>query len=123
MGNKLYVGNLSFNTDEASLQALFSQAGELSEVSVIMDRMTNRSRGFAFITYVNNDDAQKAVGMFNGKELDGRALVVNEAKPQVKREGGFGGGERRGGFGGGDRDRRGGGDRNRDRGGNRDRRW
>jgi RNA recognition motif-containing protein len=124
MGNKLYVGNLSYNTTEETLSALFSEAGAVSEVAIMMDRMTNRPRGFAFVTMASNEEAQKAASMFNGREVDGRPIVVNEAKPMVPREGGFGGGGggSRGGFGGGggrgDRGGRGGrGDRGgRDRG-------
>ena len=108
MGNKLYVGNLSYNTTQETLESLFSQAGNVSEVAIVMDRMTNRPRGFAFVTMSSNDEAQKAITMYDGKEIDGRAIVVNEAKPMAPRGdgGGFGGGggERRsggGGFGGG----------------------
>lgn len=107
MGNKLYVGNLSYNTTQETLESLFSQAGNVSEVAIVMDRMTNRPRGFAFVTMASNDEAQKAISMYDGKEVDGRAIVVNEAKPMTPRTdgGGFGGGGRSsgGGFGGGGR--------------------
>lgn len=129
MGNKLFVGNLSYNTTEGTLMDLFSQAGAVSEVAVVLDRVSNRSRGFGFVTMASNEDAAKAVTMFDGKEIDGRQIIVNEAKPQTPRpEGGFGGGggERRGGGGfgggrGGDRGGRGGdrGDRGGSRGGGR----
>jgi RNA recognition motif-containing protein len=113
MGNKLFVGNLSYNTTEGTLMDLFSQAGAVSEVAIVLDRATNRSRGFGFVTMSSNEDAAKAITMYDGKDVDGRQIIVNEAKPPTPRpEGGFGGGgERRGGgFGGGGRggDRRGG---------------
>ena len=117
MGNKLFVGNLSYNTTEGTLMDLFSQAGAVSEVAIVLDRATNRSRGFGFVTMSSNDDAAKAITMFDGKDVDGRQIIVNEAKPQAPREGGFGGGGggggRSGGFGGGG----GGGGRGGDRGG------
>ena len=92
MGNKLYVGNLSYNTTEGDLQTMFSQAGTVQEVAIVLDRMTNQSRGFGFVTMASNDDASKAINMFHGKDVDGRTLVVNEARPPAPREGGFGGG-------------------------------
>ena len=97
MGNKLYVGNLSYNTTEGDLQSLFSQAGAVQEVAIVLDRMTNQSRGFGFVTMASNDDASKAINMFHGKDVDGRTLVVNEARPPAPREGGFGGGSGGGG--------------------------
>ena len=91
MTKKLYVGNLSFQTTEGDLDELFAQAGEVESVRIITDRDTGRSRGFGFVE-MGEDNAEKAIAQFNGTELDGRALTVNEARPQVKREGGGGGG-------------------------------
>jgi RNA recognition motif-containing protein len=101
MGTKLYVGNLSFNTTETDLQDLFAQAGEVSEVTLMQDKFTGKSRGFAFVTMGNEADAQKAVTEFNGKTVEGRPLTVNEARPREARPGGGGGGGGRGGYGGG----------------------
>lgn len=117
MGNKLYVGNLSFNTTEIAIQDLFSQCGSVSEVMLMQDKFTGRSRGFAFVTMSSDAEAQAAVNELQGKELDGRALTVNEARPREDRPPGGGGGGRfdgprrefRGGGGGGRDDRRGGG--------------
>ena len=95
MTKKLYVGNLSFQTTEGDLDELFAQAGEVESVRIITDRDTGRSRGFGFVE-MSEDNAEKAIAQFNGTELDGRALTVNEARPQVKREGGGGGGGRGG---------------------------
>lgn len=99
MGNKLYVGNLSFNTTETDLQDLFGQAGAVSEVMLIQDRFTGKSRGFAFVTMGSDEDAKNAITQFHGKPLDGRPLTVNEAQPREERRGGGGGGG--GGYGGG----------------------
>jgi RNA recognition motif-containing protein len=98
MGNKLYVGNLSFNTTEIAIQDLFSQCGTVSEVMLMQDKFTGRSRGFAFVTMGSDAEAQAAVTTFHGKDLDGRALTVNEARPREDRPAGGGGG---GGGGGG----------------------
>lgn len=106
MGNKLYVGNLSFNTTEIAIQDLFSQFGTVSEVLLMQDKFTGRSRGFAFVTMATDAEAQAAVSQGHGRELDGRALTVNEARPREDRPAGGGGG---GGFGGPRRDFRGGG--------------
>ena len=96
MGNaRLYVGNLSFNTSEAQLRELFAAHGEVSSASLVMDRETGRPRGFGFVEFANDDHARAAMAALSGKNVDGRDLTVNEAKP---REGGGGG---RGGFGGG----------------------
>lgn len=107
MATKLFVGNLSFNTTEGDIQGLFAQAGTVSSCELIMDKFTNKSRGFAFVTMGTQEEATKAIADFHGKELDGRALTVNEAKPREDRpRGDFGGGrggERRGGGGGGGR--------------------
>ncbi|MBE2203366.1 MAG: RNA-binding protein [Chthoniobacterales bacterium] len=91
MGNKLYVGNLSFNTTEIAIQDLFSQCGSVSEVMLMQDKFTGRSRGFAFVTMSSDSEAQAAVAAFHGKELDGRALTVNEARPREDRPPGGGG--------------------------------
>ncbi len=126
MSNKLYVGNLAFQTTSQELHELFAQAGKVESASVVEDRMTGRSRGFAFVEMSTNEEATAAIGQFNGKEVGGRALKVNEAKPREtgNRGGGFGGnrgggfgGNRGGGFGG----NRGGGGR--DGGGHREPRW
>ncbi|MBA2270083.1 MAG: RNA-binding protein [Chthoniobacterales bacterium] len=104
MGTKLYVGNLSFNTTETDLQDLFAQAGPVQEVTLMQDKFTGKSRGFAFVTMTSDADAQKAISEFNGKTVEGRPLTVNEARPREARPpgGGFGGGGGgRGGGGGG----------------------
>ena len=101
MGTKLYVGNLSFNTTETDLQDLFAQAGAVQEVTLMQDKFTGKSRGFAFVTMSNEADAQKAITDFNGKTVEGRPLTVNEARPREARPGGGGGGGGRGGYGGG----------------------
>jgi cold-inducible RNA-binding protein len=80
MAKKLYIGNLSYNTNDEGLRAAFQQAGTVVSVAVIMDKMTGRSRGFGFVE-MEDADADKAIDMWNGKELDGRELVVNEARP------------------------------------------
>ena len=111
MATKLFVGNLSFNTTEGDILDLFKQAGEVSSCELIVDKFTSKSRGFAFVTMATQEAATAAISQFNGKELDGRALTVNEARPKEDRPpgggGGFGGG--RGGGRGGDRGGRGGG--------------
>jgi RNA recognition motif-containing protein len=99
MGNKLYVGNLAFSTTETDLQDYFAQAGPVSEVLLIQDKFTGKSRGFAFVTMVNDADAQNAITQFHGKPFDGRTLTVNEARPREDRPSGGGGGG--GGYGGG----------------------
>lgn len=101
MGNKLYVGNLSFDTTENDLQDLFSGAGTVREAVLIQDKMTGKSRGFAFVTMSTDDEAQAAVSQFNGKDLQGRSLTVNEARPREEFSGGGGGGGARRSFGGG----------------------
>jgi len=105
MGNKLYVGNLSFNTTETELQDLFAQAGVVNEVVLMQDKFTGKSRGFAFVTMGTDAEAATAVSQFNGKTVDGRPLTVNEARPREERSGGGGGGGgyRGGGGGGGGR--------------------
>lgn len=106
MGKRLYVGNLSYDTTEQTLRDFFAQAGDVESVTVLIDRMTNRPRGFGFVEMATDEGGDKAVADLNGQELDGRKLVVNEARPQgdkPRRTGGGGGagGFRRGGFGGG----------------------
>jgi RNA recognition motif-containing protein len=99
---KLYVGNLSFNTSESQLQDLFSEHGEVSSVALITDRETGRPRGFGFVEFANDADANKAIEALNGAEVDGRSLTVNVAKERESRGGGGGGyGGGRGGGGGG----------------------
>ena len=82
----LYVGNLPFSLDSAGLEALFKEAGAVASASVIIDRMSGRSRGFGFVEMASDAEVKKAIEMFNGKEVDGRALVVNEARPPKPRE-------------------------------------
>ena len=100
MNTKLYVGNLSFNTTEMQLQDAFAAHGPVSEVNLMVDRATGRSRGFAFVTMGTAEAAQAAIASMHGARLDGRELTVNEARPKEDRPrgGGFGGG---GGYGGG----------------------
>ncbi|MBI2814653.1 MAG: RNA-binding protein [Opitutae bacterium] len=112
--NKLYVGNLPFASTAQDLEALFGSVGTVNVVEIIFDKFTGRSRGFAFVTMGNADEAQKAVEKFHGHEMEGRALAVNIARPREERPprtGGFGGGDRgdRGGYGGGRGGRGGGG--------------
>ena len=105
MSNKLFVGNLSFNTTENDLQDAFAAFGTVVEANLMMDRMSGKPRGFAFVTMSSPDEAQKAIEGMNGKEVDGRALTVNVARPREERTGGGGGG----GGGGGRREYGGGG--------------
>jgi len=102
VATKLFVGNLSFNTTNADLEELFSQVGTVASVNVITDKFTGKSRGFGFVEMADAQEAQRAIERFHGTELQGRALTVNEAKPQGERSGGrsFGGRE------GGGRERR-----------------
>ncbi|HYN84524.1 MAG TPA: RNA-binding protein [Pyrinomonadaceae bacterium] len=134
MGTRLYVGNLNFRTTGDDLREYFSQAGEVESASVVEDRETGRSRGFGFVEMATDEGAKTAVEQFNGKEFNGRALTVNEARPRTegggggRGYGGGGGGGGRGGYGGGGgrgygdgRDNYGGGGGG--RGGNREPRW
>jgi cold-inducible RNA-binding protein len=127
MGSKIYVGNLPFSATSESLNEMFAKFGTVESAKIVMDRDTNRSKGFGFVEMASADDAAKAIEKLNGQDNGGRSLVVNEARPMEPRTGGFGGGgggrggDRgggggRGGFGGG---RSGGGDRGGDRGGSR----
>ncbi|HSY19941.1 MAG TPA: RNA-binding protein [Candidatus Acidoferrales bacterium] len=111
MNNKLFVGNLSFNTSENALNDAFAAFGTVTEATIMMDRMTNRPRGFGFVTMSSDAEAQAAVEGLNGKEVDGRALTVNIARPREERPAGGGGGRRD--FGGGGGRREGGGGRDR----------
>ena len=105
MAKKLYVGGLPYATTDAELKDAFSQAGDVSSAVVIMDKMTGRSKGFGFVEYASDEDAQKAIDMFNGKDFGGRSITVNEARPLEDRPprrdfnrggngGGFGGARR-----------------------------
>jgi RNA recognition motif-containing protein len=135
MSMKLYVGNLSFQTSSSDLQELFSQAGTVESASVVEDRDTGRSRGFGFVEMATKEEGEAAIAQLNGKEVGGRAMNVNEAKPREDRggggrggfgggggggRGGYGGGGNRGGGGGG---RGGGGGFGGGGGGNREPRW
>jgi RNA recognition motif-containing protein len=101
MGSKLYVGNLSYNTTSSELEQLFGAHGTVQSAEVISDRDTGRSKGFGFVQMGSDAEAQAAIADMNGKEIDGRALTVNEAKPREERPRGGGGGGGRGGYGGG----------------------
>ncbi len=122
MSMKLYVGNLSFQTSDTELQQLFSQAGTVESASIVEDRDTGRSRGFGFVEMASKEEGEAAIAQFNGKEINGRNLTVNEARPRENRGGGG-----RGGFGGGPSNSGGGkrGGRNGGSfgGGNREPRW
>ncbi len=85
MAKKLYVGGLSYDTNEDGLRTAFAQAGTVASAAIVMDRMTNRSRGFGFVEMATDEEAQAAIEMWNGKTLDGRMLTVNEAKPMESR--------------------------------------
>jgi len=99
--SKLYVGNLPFSIDESRLQSLFAEFGSVTSAKIIMDRDSGRSKGFGFVEMSNSSEAQAAIQKMNGSEVDGRALTVNEARPQEPRNFGGGGGGGRGGYGGG----------------------
>ncbi len=95
MSRKLYVGNLPYEVGESELQELFARSGSVESVRVMRDQATGRARGFAFVEMSTDDEAQQAISAMNGAQVGGRALTVNEARPQVARGGGFGGGRRR----------------------------
>ena len=103
MATKLYVGGLPYSTQEDALREHFSQAGTVTSATIIMDKMSGRSKGFGFVEMGSDEEAQKAISMFDGQEFDGRKLTVNEARPMEARpprtggSGGFGGGNRSGG--------------------------
>lgn len=109
MSTKLYVGGLPYSVTEGKLEEIFSEHGSVQSSRVISDKFTGQSRGFGFVEMATAEEAQKAMEALNGTQLDGRTLVVNEARPQERRQGGFdgggggggGGGQRRGGGGGG----------------------
>ena len=106
MAKKLYVGGLPYSTTDNELKEAFSQAGSVASATIIMDKMTGRSKGFGFVEFAADEDAQKAIDMFNGKDFGGRSITVNEARPMEERPrrdsrggGGYGGGGG-GGYGG-----------------------
>ncbi len=107
MGRKLYVGNLTYGVDSSQLEQMFAAYGTVQSAQVIVDRDTNRSKGFGFVEMGTDQEAQAAIAALSGKEVDGRQLTVNEAKPREDRGGGgggrrgYGGGGGRGGYGGG----------------------
>jgi len=101
MGNKLYVGNLAYSVRDDSLQQAFGEFGTVTSAKVMMDRETGRSKGFGFVEMGSDAEAQAAINGMNGQALEGRAIVVNEARPREERPGGFGGGGGRSGGGGG----------------------
>ena len=109
MAKKLYVGGLPYSTTDQELREAFAQAGDVSRVAIIMDKMSGRSKGFGFVEFANDDDAVKAIDLWNGKDFGGRTLTVNEARPMEPRRdnrgsgGGGGGGGWSGGRGGGGR--------------------
>jgi cold-inducible RNA-binding protein len=105
MSNKLFVGNLSFNTTENDLQDAFAAHGTVLETNLMVDKMSGRPRGFAFVTMSTPEEAQKAIEAMNGASIDGRALTVNIARPREERPGGGGGGRREFRGGGGGRNR------------------
>src|SRR5881397_3847926 len=103
MGRKLYVGNLTYDVTDSGLEQMFAAHGTVTSAQIIMDRDTGRSKGFGFVEMGNDQEAQAAIAALNGKEVDGRTLTVNEARPKEGGggRGGFGGGGGRGGYGGG----------------------
>lgn len=103
MSKKLYVGNLSYTVDNRELESLFAAHGSVASANVITDRDSGRSKGFGFVEMDSDQEAKAAIAALHGKDIDGRSLTVNEARPREERSGGFGGGGGRGGFGGGRR--------------------
>ncbi len=99
MGTRLYIGNLSYSTGQDELESLFAEAGNVKDCQLVLDRFTGKSRGFAFVEMADQESATKAVEMINGRDVDGRSLVVNEARPRTERndrgDRGDRGGERR----------------------------
>ena len=103
MGKRLYVGGLPYSTTDDALRNAFSEAGTVETAAIIKDKISGRSKGFGFVEMSTDEEAQKAIDVFNGKDFEGRTLTVNEARPmedRPRRTGGFGGGGRGGGFGG-----------------------
>lgn len=103
MGKRLYVGGLPYSTTDDALRNAFSEAGTVETAAIIKDKISGRSKGFGFVEMSTDEEAQKAIDAFNGKDFEGRTLTVNEARPmedRPRRTGGFGGGGRGGGFGG-----------------------
>lgn len=98
MGNRLYVGNLAYSVSDETLQQQFSAFGVVTSAKVMMDRDSGRSKGFGFVEMASDPEAQAAIRGLDGRSVDGRALVVNEARPKEARPGGFGTGSRRGGY-------------------------
>ena len=111
----IFVGNLSFNTNEDELRQMFEPYGQVDRVSILTDRDTGRSRGFGFVEMSSNEDGEKAIAALNGQQIGGRTINVNEARPKAERGGGGGGGYGGGGRDRGDRGNRGGGGGRRDR--------
>jgi cold-inducible RNA-binding protein len=105
VAKKMYVGNLSYSANEDELRRIFEEYGTVVSAQVIMDRETGRSKGFAFVEMSSDQEAQSAISALDGKEIGGRVLKVNEARPREDRGGGGGGGRDRGGYGGGGRGR------------------
>ena len=106
MALKMYVGNLTYGVTDASLEQMFAEFGQVRSAQVIMDRDTGRSKGFGFVEMSNDNEARAAMTALNGKEVEGRTLTVNEARPKESRGAGGGGGGPRGGGGGGGGNRR-----------------
>jgi RNA recognition motif-containing protein len=121
MGNRIYVGNLSYNTNTEDLRNAFASCGNVTDAKVMTDRETGQSRGFGFVTFSSDAEAQAAIAQWNGADLQGRSLRVNEAEDRPQRTGGGGGGGGNRGGGGGDRGPRGGGGGGGRGGGGRDR--
>jgi cold-inducible RNA-binding protein len=109
MGRKLYVGNLPFRVDDAALSEIFTRAGTVESATVARDQSTGRARGFGFVEMASDEEAQRAIETLNNSDIEGRTIVVNEARPKTERPGGGGGGRGYGGGGGGGRGGYGGG--------------
>lgn len=115
MNNKLYVGNLPYTTTEEDLRQMFSEAGAIRAITIPIDKMSNRPRGFAFVEMETGEEASKAINLFNGQEMQGRTLNVSEARPPENRSGGSSGGYGNSGGKGGYNSGKSGGNRDRDR--------